>query len=538
MARTKKSAWPIWRRIIQLVFLLFFLVLFGLTVFPLPVRFPPVNLLMRLDPLAGLAAMLSSRKWIGLFIPAAFIALVTIFFGRLFCGYVCPLGTTLDFSRLVFFRKAPRHKSLLLSRRTKYYVLIVFLTASLLGFSLFWFLDPLALFLRTLTILAYPIVLLVLNQGTAWLQPVGEKLGMMGLAYASFRPFSFTNGLLSITIFGIIVYLEFLRPRFWCTRLCPLGALLGLCSVRPLFRRRVGTGCDVCQACEAGCRGEAITLKSQTAETADCLVCGECLAFCKEDAVRFGFGNPSRPTALNLERRKFLGAVAAGAGFMVLSKVDTWPKTRPARYVRPPGALPEDQFLDRCLRCGVCLKTCLTNALQPSGMEAGWERLYTPRLVPRVGGCERNCNLCGQVCPSGAIRALSLDEKSYVRMGLAAIHKERCIAWEQNKLCLICAEVCPFHAIDFQEVTDPKGTFKKPFVAEKVCTGCGLCEEKCPVAGDAAILVYATNEERYASGSYITPEKKALREAAIRDVVLPTPAPQDSTVTLPSGFLP
>jgi len=538
LAQTKKSSWPLWRRLIQLGFLLFFLVLFALTVFPLSVKFPPVNLLMRLDPLAGLVAMLSARTWIPLFLPALFIILVTILFGRLFCGYVCPMGSSLDFTRLLFFRKTPRRKSLPLSRRTKYYVLIAFLAAALLGFSLSWVLDPLALFLRTLTFLVYPVVLLLLNLGVTLLAPVSEKLGMLDLAYASFRPFSFATGFLSATVFGIILYLEYLRPRFWCTRLCPLGAFLGLCSLGPLFRRRVKPEHRICRACEVACRGEAISAKTHAAETADCLVCGECLAFCKEDAVRFGFGRPARPTALNLERRKFLGAVAAGAGFLVLSKADPWPKTRPVRYVRPPGALPEDQFLDRCLRCGVCLKACLTNALQPTGFETGWERLYTPRLVPRVGGCERNCNLCGQTCPSGAIRPLDLEEKSFAKMGTAAILKERCLAWEQNKLCLICAEVCPFHAIDFHEVTDPEGTFRKPFVEEELCTGCGLCEEKCPVTGDSAIIVYAIGEERFARGSYITEEKKARREAAVREVVLPAPAPQDSTLSLPPGFLP
>jgi ferredoxin len=120
--------------------------------------------------------------------------------------------------------------------------------------------------------------------------------------------------------------------------------------------------------------------------------------------------------------------------------------------------------------------------------------------------------LCGQVCPTGALRDLPLEEKKFARIGTAIIVRSKCLAWEQMKTCLVCDEACPYDAIEFREVTDFIGTFKRPFVIEEKCMGCGLCEQKCPVGGESAIRVDRTEEERLASGSYITEEKRKLRE--------------------------
>ena len=158
------------------------------------------------------------------------------------------------------------------------------------------------------------------------------------------------------------------------------------------------------------------------------------------------------------------------------------------------------------------MKVCLTNAIQPMRFEAGFEGLFTPVLVPRIGGCEERCNLCGHVCPTGAIRKLPLEEKQYAVIGNATIERNLCIAWEQLKVCLICDEVCPYDAVEFRMVTDEKGTLQRPFVIEDKCVGCGQCENGCPVNGPAAIHVTPVNEVRKNSGSYITEEVKRLRE--------------------------
>jgi ferredoxin len=158
------------------------------------------------------------------------------------------------------------------------------------------------------------------------------------------------------------------------------------------------------------------------------------------------------------------------------------------------------------------MKVCKTNTLQPANLELGFEGLWTPHNVMRHAPCEKECNMCGYVCPTQAIRKLDIEEKKFVKMGTAVIDRSRCIAWEQEKLCLICGEICPFNAIETRIVDNFRGMFKRPFVIEDKCTGCGYCEKACPIYGRSAIEIYSIGEERKKTGSYITENKKKLRE--------------------------
>jgi MauM/NapG family ferredoxin protein len=171
--------------------------------------------------------------------------------------------------------------------------------------------------------------------------------------------------------------------------------------------------------------------------------------------------------------------------------------------LRPPGALEEKEFLARCVKCGECMKVCITNGLQPTLLEAGLEGIWSPVLVPRIGYCEYRCTLCGQVCPTGAIKKLALAEKMKVRIGLAMIDKGRCLPWAHGRPCIVCEEVCPTpkKAIWFEEavVKDRQGrrvTVKQPRVDLELCIGCGICEAKCPVLGKPAIYVTNLGESR------------------------------------------
>jgi MauM/NapG family ferredoxin protein len=172
-----------------------------------------------------------------------------------------------------------------------------------------------------------------------------------------------------------------------------------------------------------------------------------------------------------------------------------------AELIRPPGAFPEADFLTRCVRCGECMKACATNTLQPVWLKAGLEGIFSPVIVPRLAACAVNCNVCGQVCPTGAIRNLSILEKKYAKVGTAWIARQNCLVWEQDRKCLVCDEVCPYNAISFQPVQGLRNA--APVVIENKCSGCGWCENKCPVQGGSAIRVNIIGEIRLASGSYI-----------------------------------
>ncbi len=171
--------------------------------------------------------------------------------------------------------------------------------------------------------------------------------------------------------------------------------------------------------------------------------------------------------------------------------------------IRPPGSLPEREFLKRCVKCGECVKVCITNGLQPTLLEAGIEGIWSPVLVPRIGYCEYRCTLCGQVCPTGAIKKLVLNEKMKVRIGLAMIDKGRCLPHAHGIPCIVCEEVCPTSkkAIWFEEArsTDRQGKetiVKLPRVDLSLCVGCGICEAQCPVVDRPAIYVTNIGESR------------------------------------------
>jgi MauM/NapG family ferredoxin protein len=200
------------------------------------------------------------------------------------------------------------------------------------------------------------------------------------------------------------------------------------------------------------------------------------------NAIRFGIKKRRQYSLdkIDYSRRKILISIGIG----VISSI----YIRSHRYVydiyllRPPGALSEDKFGYTCIRCGACIKVCVTQGLVLDFLSTGIIGIGTPKLVPRLGACEAFCNLCGIVCPSGAIKRVAIEEKKYVRIGVAKINKDKCIAYKEGKLCIICDEQCGYNAIYLSKD-------KKPVIDGERCTGCGVCENRCPLPGEAAIRV-------------------------------------------------
>ncbi len=502
------------RRISQILFFALFVLLF------LQARYPyetglPSDLFLRASPLIALTTMLASRAFITTTILALVILALTIPLGRFFCGWICPLGTVIDASDHFIQRKRrpARQRESLRLRSWKFALLILLLVAALFSLQLTWFLDPIALLTRTFTTVLYPMFTYALTGlfNFAFKLQIAEDQvyalydAAQRAALLPFQQPKFLETLPMVVIFIVILGLGMVTRRFWCRNLCPLGALLGLFSKYRLTRRFVSPACTQCSICQRDCKMNAIEDDYSINNTVECIECAECVSVCKPQAISYRWGVNPGANEIDLSRRRLLQAAAAGIAAVALVKTAAASRNRTGLAMRPPGSLNEDQFLDRCIRCQACSKICASTGacLQPAFGEAGLEGVWTPIAVPRLGYCEYSCNLCGQVCPTGAIQPLALEEKNKIKMGLAFFDKSRCIPWYRQDDCLVCEEHCPLSdkaiKFDIREARAPDGsmrTVKFPYVVEDLCIGCGICENKCPVVGAPGIFVTAAQQKR------------------------------------------
>lgn len=500
------------RTFLQALSLLLFSILFVFATYGLP-DWLPADIYLRLDPLLGLNAIFASRSIISRSLWSLALIAATLLIGRFFCGYVCPMGVAIDFVDRLLFGKKKRVgvKSERELRKVKYLLLIIFLGAGIAGLSLAFLMDPISLLTRFYTFILFPLAITLINLFLDLLRPVFSGLGWVMLSHLHYFQPVFYMTMITLLIFGVILFLNRLVPRFWCRYLCPLGALLSLISPFGLFKRRVNEDCNQCMICRKTCPMGAIPDDPATTRTSECIQCRHCANVCPQAAIAFpsslSLGGKYSPR--DLSRRGFLYSLAGGfsLGFLTVQTPFTSLQGK-SLLVRPPGAIPETEFLRTCIRCGECMKSCLTNTLQPCLWESGFSGLWTPKMDLRFAPCEQNCNVCGKVCPTQAIRSLPLEEKAHAKVGTAVLRKEMCLVWAQDKPCLICDEICPYNAIVFRPVEG----FRRPVVIASKCNGCGFCEQRCPVRGESAIVVVPNGEIRLREGSYIREAKRLQLE--------------------------
>ncbi|MBM4039622.1 MAG: 4Fe-4S dicluster domain-containing protein [Planctomycetes bacterium] len=538
------------RRIIQADCFVIFLALFLFVCWPYDVRHHAqaraarevidAEAFLALDPLVGLSTAIAARTWVWPLAWAGVLLAVSLVVPRGFCAYICPFGTLLD---LVHWAAGKRVKRLHVRRRgwwvhLRYSLLAGILAAAACGVLLSGFVAAIPVFTRGMMYLVAPM--------------------QLGLAKGWYLiPPMHAGHYLSIGLFVLTIALGMLGARFWCRHLCPSGAIFSVASLLRLTERRVMSACIGCGKCARACPFDAIK-PDFTTRPLDCTFCQTCAKACPVNAIEFGWRSVPRPASrvpiqdgdagrsvllargtrhaardpeVPMSRRGFAAGLAGGLAAAVgVRQLRGAPPDHPP--LRPPGSVPEGEFLKLCVRCAQCLKACPYNALQPMGFEGGFDSLWTPRLVPDWVGCEPKCNNCGQVCPTGAIRALPLDEKRAARIGLAIVNEATCLPHLGTAACERCHKECAaagYDAIEFVRVrveldennqpVEGSG-FSAPVVLADKCNGCGLCQTGCyhehVKAGrmaESAIVVIAGpgNEDRLTRGSYI-----ALREAERR----------------------
>jgi ferredoxin len=483
-----------WRRVIQVLCLALFFHLFFQVSWPYAPVFTsqiladkewlPVEGFLWLDPLVGLSTAIAARAWNIAIIGMLGILALGILLPRAFCGYLCPLGTLIDgFDFLVGRRVSPtRVKVSGRWANLRFHLLAAVLVAAVFGVLLSGF------------VAAIP----VLTRGLAF---TGAHAQLGWLKHWNMVP-PFTAGVvISIALFALVFLLGLMGPRFWCRYVCPSGALLSLPGWLRFSRRRVTDACIDCGKCVEVCPFDAINPDFGTRALA-CTVCQTCGGVCPTQAIQFGSALPlpivSKPaTALDhpLSRRAMLLSTAAGAASAFAVQSGAGQRPLP---IRPPGSVPEGQFLDLCIRCEQCLKVCPGPVLQADGLANGFESLWTPVAIFPHAGCHQDCNFCTQVCPTGAITPLSLTEKRRTQMGLAVVHAKTCLPHRGERDCQLCFDECNaagYRAIEMREIKLPMGEIPAgafsaddveamgrilaPFVNPDLCTGCGLCEYRC-----------------------------------------------------------
>ncbi len=452
----------------QAVFLAIFFILFALASFPIPGHIP-VEIFLRLDPLITFATSLAARTLLPGILLATVILCSALLAGRIFCGYMCPLGAMLDFANFVLFRKF-RKKPIRVEwlSKVRFGLLAFILAAALCGAGLLLWLSPMSLLTRFSTNLAFPLV--------------GRAL--VGLRLVNYRPVIFLDAV-ALTLFIIVFGSLLLQERFWCRNICPLGALLGLAG-RFGLRPVIGESCQDCGNCIAACPMGAIEGQPKKIRVTQCHQCLACQRVCPSGSVTFSLPQPEILPATSIDpgasRRQFLWLCSAGLSGAALSRL---PIRKPLQFgkgdrlLRPPGVFDEEAFLERCVRCGECMKVCTYNALQPVRFDQGLLGIGSPHFVMRIAGCDPACAACGEVCPSGAIPKLSLQKKNAAVIGLAKINREACLLWK-DQLCDRCVQACNDSGYRAIEPVFEDG-FMRVRVMESKCNGCGWCEHHCPI---------------------------------------------------------
>lgn len=429
------------------------------------------------------------------------LLVLTLVCGRIYCSVICPLGILQDF----LARLRPHKRSNKVGRYSyspevrwlRYPLFVLFVIALVAGVGSFVaLLAPYSSFGRIASNLFAPLY----AWGNNLLAGIAERHDSYAFYHVDIWVRSLPTFLIACASLLLLTVLSWIGGRTYCNTLCPVGTFLSFFARFSWMKVRFDASqCRNCTACAKRCKASCIDVKNHTVDYSRCVVCGDCLTACKFDALKYTTPapQPASPAAAS-SRRAFLQSSLLLASTTALAQVkaktdgglaEIEEKVAPERQtpITPPGALSARHFAQHCTGCQLCVAQCPNDVLRPS---SGWRTLMQPELSYEHGYCRPECHRCSEVCPAGAIKPISLEEKSSIQVGHAVWVKKNCVVLTDGVECGNCARHCPTGAIQMVPLDpdDELGAYI-PTVNEAKCIGCGACENLCPARPFAAIYV-------------------------------------------------
>jgi ferredoxin len=436
----------------------------------------------------------------------AVLLVLTLLFGRVYCSVICPLGVMQDIISWIHGKTKKKNRFRFSYSPAinwlRYSVLALFIVALIAGLhSLVALVAPYSAYGRIASNLLAPVYQLG-NNFFAW---IAERAGSYAFYSTEVWIRSGATFAVAAATFAVVAVLAWKHGRTWCNTICPVGSVLGLFSRFSVFAPVIDTEkCRNCGLCGKQCKSSCINMKEHEIDYSRCVACMDCIETCKEGAIHYACrygkkGSPS-PAQGNVDKSKraFLvssaiatTAVAAKAQEMKvdggLAEIER--ATKPERQTRlvPAGSLSLKNFADHCTACQLCVSVCPNQVLRPS---TSLMTLMQPEMSYERGYCRPECTKCSDVCPAGAIRPISVEEKSSTQIGHAVVCLDNCVVNTDEVSCGNCARHCPAGAISMvrKNPDDPK-SLRIPVVNEERCIGCGACENLCPARPFTAIHV-------------------------------------------------
>lgn len=460
-------------------------------------------------------------------VPILIVLALTLIMGRFYCSVICPMGVFQDVVAWIsrkFKKKNPYSYS---KPKTwlRLTVLVLFIILVVTGFNgIAILVAPYSAYGRMVNNLLQPLYIMA-NNALADVAAANESY-----TFWAVDPHLFVAPLLIVAAitFLVIVVLACIGGRTYCNTICPVGTVLGYVAKFSWFKPYIEVSkCKNCMKCSKNCKASAIDIKGgMVIDYTRCVACGNCLEECKFGALHFGHPTaaarimPEKPVKTakanstakksaevtaekatekvdtNL-RSMLTTAVVLGASAAIKAqemKVDGGlavieDKKMPVRQTKivPPGALSASNLASKCTGCQLCVSNCPNGVLRPS---TDLKTFMQPFSSYENGYCRPECNRCSQVCPAGAIKPISKEEKSSIQIGHAVWEPDNCIVITDGAECGNCARHCPVGAITMVP-QDPDDNFSPliPAVNEERCIGCGACENLCPSRPLSAIHV-------------------------------------------------